>query len=64
MKRLLYEKIDNIVWNGNDKELARWCKQNKVYDEITEEEIQELWNQESPDMETAVRLNGECLGGS
>ena len=61
MKRLLYEKIDNNAWNGNEKEVARLCKRNKVFDEITEEEIQELWNQERPDKETTVRLNGKYV---
>ena len=34
-KRMLYEEIDNIVWSGTEKEISRWCKVNKVFDEIT-----------------------------
>ena len=29
-----------------------------VYDEITEDEIEEIWTRESPDDEEPVRLNG------
>ena len=35
-KRMLYEEMDNMVWSGQEKEISEWCKQNKVYDEITE----------------------------
>ena len=47
VKRMLFEEIDNMVWSGGEKEIAQWCKLNKVYDEITEEEIEEIWKRES-----------------
>ena len=47
-KRMLFEEIDNMVWSGNESEIARWCKQNKVYDEITENEIDEIWKKGGP----------------
>ena len=37
------EEIDNVVWSGNEKEIEKWNEQNKVYDEITEAEIEEIW---------------------
>ena len=60
VKRMLYEEIDNIVWSGTEKEISGWYKRNKVYDEITEEEIEEIWKRESPDEED-VRLNGKYV---
>ena len=33
---------DNMVWNGGESEIASWCRRNKVFDEITEEEIEEI----------------------
>ena len=47
-KRMLFEEIDNVVWSGNESEIARWCKRNKVYDEITENEIDEIWKKGGP----------------
>ena len=44
---MLFEEIDNIVWSGNEKEITEWCKENIVFDEITEEEIGEIWNREN-----------------
>ena len=35
--------------------------QNKVFDEITEPEIWEIWNQETPDEEETIRLNGKYV---
>ena len=32
---------------------------NKVYGEITEDEIAEIWKRESPDKEEPIRLNGK-----
>ena len=29
-KRIIYEEIDNMVWNGSEKEIGEWCKRNKV----------------------------------
>ena len=43
VKRVLFEEIDNIVWRGKEKEISSWCQQNKVYDEITDDEIEEIW---------------------
>ena len=45
---MLFEEIDNMVWNDGG-EIARWCKQNKEFDEITESEIEEIWEKEDPD---------------
>ena len=56
MKRMLYQEIDNVVWNGKEKVISEWCKRNKVYDEITEAEIEEIWMKEPPDEEENVRL--------
>ena len=61
MRRMLYEEIDNVVWNGNENVISEWCKQNKVYDEITEAEIEEIWMKETPDEEENVRLNGKYV---
>ena len=29
-KRIIYEEIDNMVWNGSEKEIGEWCNRNKV----------------------------------
>ena len=29
-KKMIYEQIDNMVWNGSEKEIGEWCKRNKV----------------------------------
>ena len=42
------------------KEISQWCKNNKVYDVITEEEIAELWKRECPDDED-IRHNGKYV---
>ena len=34
---------------------------NKVYDEITENEIEEIWNREAPDHEEPIGLNGKFV---
>ena len=34
-KRMLFEEIDNMVWSDGESEIAKCCKKNKVYDEIT-----------------------------
>ena len=60
VKRMLFEEIDNIVWSG-DEEITRWCAQNKVYDEITEDEIEEIWKREGSDDDEPVRLNGKYV---
>ena len=43
VKRMLFEEIDNVVWSGDEKAISEWCKRNKVFDEITEDEIEEIW---------------------
>ena len=58
VKRALFEKVANLVWNGGEREVSSWCRRNKVFHEITEEEIQEIWSRETPDDEP-VRLNGK-----
>ena len=58
---MLFEEIDNMIWNESESEPAKWCKLNKVYDEITEEEIMEIWRREDPNQEEAVRLNGKYV---
>ena len=60
-KRILHEEIDNVVWSWSEKEISMWCQHNKVFDVITEAEIEEIWNRETPDHEEAVRLNGKYV---
>ena len=59
-KRMLYAEIDNVVWN-DEGETAKWCEKNKVYDEITEKEIDEIWQREGPDDDEPIRLNGKYV---
>ena len=61
MKRMLFEEIDDIVWSGKEKEIVRWCKDNKVYDEITDDEIAQIWKREDPGDCEDVRLNGKYV---
>ena len=61
VKRTLFGEIDNMVWSGREKEIAQWCKTNKVFDEITEKEIEEIWNREDPDDDENIRLNGKYV---
>ena len=61
VKRTLFEEIDNMVWNCRRKEIARWRKTNKVYDEITEAEMEDTWNREVSDDNEAIRLNGKYV---
>ena len=42
-KRMLFEEVDNMVWSGDEKEIVKCCQRNKVYDQITEAEIEEIW---------------------
>ena len=53
---MLFEEIDNMVWGSDEKVITQWCKMNKVYDEITEDEIAEIWKRETPDKEEPIRL--------
>ena len=50
-----------MVWSGNEKEIEQWCRRNKVYDEITENETEEIWNRETPDNEEPIRLNANYI---
>ena len=59
-KRMLFEEIDNVVWSGRDEGIAKWCKENKVFDEIREDEIEEIWNREDGGDEH-IRLNGKYV---
>ena len=59
IRRMLFEETDNMIWSGVEKELAQWCKKNIVYDEITEEEIEEIWNRKDSDDDEPIRLNGK-----
>ena len=60
VKRVLFEEIDNMVWSG-DEEISKWCQRNKVFDEITEDEIEEIWNREGSDDDEPVRLDGKYV---
>ena len=42
VKRKLLEEIDNMVWGRCQKEITQWCRENKGYDEIADEEIEEI----------------------
>ena len=57
VKRMLYYEIDNFVWSGQEMKISEWCQRNKVYDEITHDEIEEIWKRESQDDGEPVRLN-------
>ena len=59
-KRMLFEEVDNTVWNGSDNDITRWCQKNKVYDQISVEEIEEIWKREDSD-EEPIRLNGKFV---
>ena len=61
VKRKLFEEIDNMVWSGDEEDISRWCKRNKVFDEITEEEIEEIWKRGTPDEGEPIRLNGKYV---
>ena len=57
---MLFEEIDNMVRSGQSSEISQWCETNKVYDEIAEAEIEEIWQREGPEDET-IRLNGKYV---
>ena len=59
MRTVYEEEIDNMVWCGRGKEISEWCTKNKVYDEMTKKEIEEIWQREGPDEDGAIRLNGK-----
>ena len=48
VKKMLFGEINNMVLCGNEKQVTQWCRKNKVYDEITENEIEEIWRRENP----------------
>ena len=48
VKGMLFGEIDNMVWSGNESEITKWYNDNKVYDEITENEIEEIWSRGKP----------------
>ena len=58
-KRLPFEEIDNMVWSRLDEGIEKWCNENKVFDEITEEEIEEIWRRDQDDNQEVIRLNGK-----
>ena len=58
---MLFEETDSMVWNGEESEIAQWCKRNRVYDEITQDEIEEIWKRQDLDIEGSVRLNGKYV---
>ena len=60
-KRMLYEEIDNKVWSGGEEETSSWCQRNKDYDDITEEEIEEMWKADTQDTGDDIRLNGKYV---
>ena len=65
VRRMLFEEIDNMVWSGNEDEITGWCNRNKVYEEITDNEIEEIWKSETQDDEEAIRLKPLiCIGDS
>ena len=61
MKRMLHEEIDNMVWSGLEKDISHWCVKNKVFVEITDEEIAEIWQREGSDEDEPIRLNGKYI---
>ena len=61
VKRMLFEEIDNMVWSGVETEMTEWCKNNKVYDEITENEIEEIWRKGDDPDDEPIRLNGNYV---
>ena len=60
-KRVLFEENGNMVWSGREQEISSRCEQNKVYDEIADEEIEEIWNRDDPGEIEPIRLNGKYV---
>ena len=60
-KRVPFEETDNMVWNCGESEIASWVRRNKVYDEITDGEIEEIWKRDDAESEASVRLNGKYV---
>ena len=61
VKKMLLEEIDNAVLTRKEKEITGWCNRNKVYDEITDNEIEEMWERETQCDGEAIRLNGKYV---
>ena len=61
VKIMLFDEIDNMVWSWSESEITRWCKNNKVFDDITEDEIEEIWTRDAPEDEKPIRLNGKYV---
>ena len=64
VKRMLYEVTDNLIWSGCEKEIAQWYKKNVVYEEITEQEIEEIWRKEDPSDDEPICLNVKYVWGT
>ena len=60
-KRLLFKETDNMVWNCGESEITSWFRRNKVFDEITDGENEEIWKRDGPDDNEQVRLNGKYV---
>ena len=60
-KRMIFGETDNIVWSWKEGAVSKWCKRKNVCDEITDAEIDELWNREAPGDDEAIRLNGKYV---
>ena len=60
-EKMLFEEIDNMVWSGRQKDISQWCVKNKVFEEITETEIEEIWQREGPEEDEPIRLNGKFV---
>ena len=60
-EKMLFEEIDNMVWSGRQKDISQWCVKNKVFDEITETEIEEIRQREGPEEDEPIRLNGKYV---
>ena len=50
-----------MVWSGLEKDISHWCVKNKVFVEITDEEIAEIWQREGSDEDEPIRLNGKYI---
>ena len=61
VKRLLYAETDNMIWNESESEIAKWCRRNKISDEITDDEMMEICRREDRDDDEPVRLNGKYV---
>ena len=60
-KKIPFQEVDNMVRSWSEKGITGWCKMNKVYEETTESEIQEIRMWETPDDGESFRLNGKYV---